>query len=335
MENRITLFGFKSNIFFNRIVEKSSLQGIGYLEDLMFDRYIGLLKPIRLLFFIKVCRAVLLTFQLRNTNVFNFYYLNREAEILINLNRRKKIIVTLYGSEYLIYNSSIFSLRSMVDQWVVSTHSGKKTLMDVYNISADAISVISFGVDSIKGSPRSLWVDEHVICIGNNGSLRQNHVQILEWFWSFREILPKNTRIVLPMTYGFSENHFKECERILKSLKIEYTILTEYLTNDDICAIHDSVDIYINNQPTDVLSGFMLSQLNRGVVVIVNSDLHYPDLASWGVHLTYFKSRQELKDALQNFGRLRAKSSTNIDRLSDKFAWHTCSTSYCRLWDSI
>lgn len=301
----------------------------------MFVKYIGLLKPMRLLFFIKVCRALLLTFRLRRSNVFNFYYLNREAEILIKLNRRKKIIVTTYGSDYLVYNTAISSMKALVDRWVVSTPSGKNTLKEVYGICEDSILVIPFGVDSIKGSPRSKWLDEHVICIGNNGSLRQNHVQILEWFKSFQDILPRNIRIVLPMTYGLSEEYLFKCKDILSSMAVNYNILTEYLTDEDICAIHDSVDIYINNQPTDVLSGFMLSQLNRGSVVIVNSELHYPELASWGIHLSYFKSCHELKDAVQNFQSLRAKCSSNIDKLSDKFNWYTCSSSYHRLWDSI
>lgn len=335
MENRIILFGFKSNIFFKRIVEISSVQGIGYLEDSNFGKFFDLLNRFRLLFFIKLFRAILLTFRLRKYEVLNFYYFNREAQIIAYLNRRKKIIVTTYGSDYLVYNSAISSMKALVDRWVVSTTSGKNTLKEVYGICEDSILVIPFGVDSIKGSPRSKWLDDHVICIGNNGSPRQNHVQILEWFKSFQEILPRNTRIVLPMTYGLSEEYLFKCKDILSSMAVNYNILTDYLTNKDICAIHDSVDIYINNQPTDVLSGFMLSQLNRGSVVIVNSELHYPELASWGIHLWYFKSCHELKEAVQNFQTLRTKCSSNIDKVTDKFNWYTCSASYHRLWDSI
>jgi len=335
MESRVILFGFKSNIFFRRIVAISGIRGIGYLEDSNFGRLFGFLKRLRLLFVIKLCRAFLLTLRVRNFNTLNFYYLNREAEILVHLNRRKNIIITTYGTDYLVYNPAIVSIKHMVNRWVVSTTTGKETLIKLYGICDDIISVIPFGIDSIKGSRKSWWVGEQVICIGNNGSSRQNHVQILEWFRSFKEFFPKNTRIVLPMTYGLSKDYYDECKRLLEKLSISYNILTEYLSDDEMSAFHDSVDIYINNQPTDVLSGFMLSQLNRGSVVIVNSDLRYPELTDWGIHITYYGQCNELQKALQDFCFLRAKSSVNIDKLSDKFGWYTCTSSYQRLWDSI
>ena len=95
--------------------------------------------------------------------------------------------------------------------------------------------------------------------------------------------LPQNTLLVFPLTYAKQNNYLAELEKKVKSIGINYRLLTTYLSDQEMVWLRKSTDLFIHMQQTDAYSSSLHEYLYSKTKVINAEWLSYKELETWGV----------------------------------------------------
>ena len=120
---------------------------------------------------------------------------------------------------------------------------------------------------------------------------------------------------MLQCSYGFDEAYGKELAEALAESKLDGEIVTEFMKGETLAKFRKSMDVFLNLQPTDVLSATMIEELESGTVVVKGDWLSYPDLEERNV---YMRSIPDMKDLssemeiiLENYSEEQQKAQVN------------------------
>lgn len=145
---------------------------------------------------------------------------------------------------------------------------------------SDVLDKISESCITKEDAKQQLFGDSqcYVIVCGYNASSAQNHIKIVECITSVKSELPSNTLIVLPMTYAKEASYMNKVKSALEETGINYTVLNEYLSDEDIVKLRKATDLFIHMQTTDAYSSTLHEYLLCGTCVINADWLRYPEL---------------------------------------------------------
>ncbi|MDL5376355.1 hypothetical protein ACNOIU_03010 [Exiguobacterium mexicanum] len=170
----------------------------------------------------------------------------------------------------------------------------------------------------------SLPNDKYIVVCGYNGSETQNHIEILQNLKNLSPVIKNKLFLVFPMTYGASKKYLDEVKSFIKTIDIEYSILTNYLNEESIARLWRCTDIFVHVQPTDGFSSSMRENLYAGTVVINGAWLKYNELEQEPHYINKVNKIDELATAIShitsNFPTYRKKSEINKNVIEKLFS---------------
>ena len=160
------------------------------------------------------------------------------------------------------------------------------------------------------------------ISIGYNASEAQQHIKVLEKILSI--VKTNDLFVILPMTYGGSDEYKKLVENYLYENEIENIVLKTFLTRDEIAEIRLISDITINMQTTDQASAALLEHLFSQNILLVGDWLPYSfwDANGYYHHKVNFSNMPAvLSNILMNFAVEKDNCKQNKQKVYDDWRW--------------
>jgi hypothetical protein len=191
------------------------------------------------------------------------------------------------------------------------------------------ISILKNDVDSeISKRKIGLCTDKIAITIGYNASRLQHHIEIIENIERCSLLFPFRDKIefLLPVTYPKDTEYVALIKKTTLKSKFRYNIIDNFLSNEDIAHLRVASDIFIQLQPTDMLSGSMLEHLSARNIVITGSWLPYECLDQWEIFFIKIDRlnliANELYNVLNNFVDYKNSCSKNLEMIVNRFRWN-------------
>lgn len=167
--------------------------------------------------------------------------------------------------------------------------------------------------------------DAPVISIGYNASPGQQHLRVLQTLE--RSNLPSTTGIVFPLMYGGSPDYTDRVIHAASTSRFQTSVIKSRLCPEEIARFRQLVDILIQVQPTDALSGSMQEHLYAGTRVITGSWLKYRILDERGIPVERVKDIDDIPSCVQRLlpelGRARPDLQSIRESIWDLSSWDT------------
>ena len=161
-----------------------------------------------------------------------------------------------------------------------------------------------------------------VICCGYNASPNQQHQALIQALQTAK-MLPPEHLLLVPLSYGGTTAYKKAVTDALLASGLRYRIIEEYLSPEAMARVWKSVDVFIQLQQSDCLSGSMMENLYCGNIVITGSWLPYQVLKDRGTR--FFEVDKiadlgaKLDELLPQRETLKHELNANADKFEDSF----------------
>lgn len=157
--------------------------------------------------------------------------------------------------------------------------------------------------------------DKKTILCGYNASPAQRHTEII----SLLSRLPQSTKeqiyLLFHCSYGGSPDYITKISESLDKSGICGKIVVDFLQGEQLAMFRKTADIFLNLQPTDVLSASMIEELEAGAIVVKGDWLSYPDLENRKIWMYSIPKMDNLtgkiENIIQNFESVKKKTSAN------------------------
>lgn len=301
----------------------------------------------RLKIFIGALKSVLILMFLPRFDIINIHYLNPFYKPFLGLIRNKsnRLILTMYGSDFYLLKDSAhksnmpffraahfitFSTRHMSDDFVKQNPQ-----------FADKVKICRFGlgmldqIDTINankekaGSVFGFPDDRIVICCGHSTNRRELHSIIIAQL----NLLDKSEKdkifAVFPFTYNLIPELYQEVKEAMQGSGIQYCILTNHLSDDEIAALRVVTDIMVSVPSSDQMTASMLETLYAGGIVVTGKWLPYDLLDAHEIAYFRIGDHDELAPLLKNLivsignGLTPINTAGNQQAIGDLFNWQS------------
>ncbi|MCF6222634.1 MAG: hypothetical protein L3J34_02785 [Flavobacteriaceae bacterium] len=163
------------------------------------------------------------------------------------------------------------------------------------------------------------------ITIAHNGSHGQQHIIIINKLTKINNKLKNKIFLLLPFTYGGSNEYKKEVLNHLGRSGIKYQILTEYMDMQELAVLRVISNININIQITDGFSASISEAIYAKNIVITGDWLPYEIYEDWGI-LMYFENIDKIGnriiDVINHYDEYREKIKGNDTIIYNKLSWN-------------
>lgn len=178
-----------------------------------------------------------------------------------------------------------------------------------------------------------------VITIGYNNDPNQQHLKILKSISKYKNDLPKDTFLILPMTYGGDNNYKNQVISEIKKLKIPFVVYDRFLQDREVAFIRKASDIMIQLQTTDQFSGSMQEHLYAENIVITGDWLPYDILDERGVFMLKVSSVDEVGNkllyAINNMNELKNKCRNNPKIIWELSSWERNINKWLEIYEEV
>ena len=211
-----------------------------------------------------------------------------------------KLIVTPWGSDiYRIGSIQRYFTRKLLStaDYITLMPSSKfgYDVKSEYNIPDNRCLPLCFGSDVLDAILKDKQSKEEckykllsnsecfTIVIGYNASPAQNHLKVIKALESIKTLLPKNTKLLLPMTYAKIDSYMQEVRTTLDISGFDFMVFDSYLTDAQVVMLRKASDIFVHMQKTDAYSSSLQEALLCGSKVVNAEWLRYKELEINGV----------------------------------------------------
>lgn len=176
----------------------------------------------------------------------------------------------------------------------------------------------------VADARQQLGIDPEVlvICCGYNASPNQQHPALIRALQSSKA-LPPGHLLLVPLSYGGKEAYKKDLQAALLKSGLRYRVIDDFQTPEDMARLWKAVDIFIQVQQTDCLSGSMMENLYCGNIVITGSWLPYQVLKDRGARFFEIDKIADLgaklDELLPQRETLKHDLRANADKFEDSF----------------
>ncbi len=239
----------------------------------------------------------------KKINVVILYHIPSFADRLTDICHKYNIRVIFYpgGSDILRVNNKtkkrLMDAFSKVDYVVGGINSntiiGSK---DIYSVPEDKIKTKKNYISGVKmlmeldrEKPRSEmmqivgmdFADYNIVC-SYNGYPAHRHKQIIQALADNKDVLPKNYKVIFPMTYGCGKDYVEELSQACVKEGLNATFITSFLSAEQMAYLHLVTDLFIEIQPTDAGNAFMIESLYAGNKIVTGRWLNYKQFEQFG-----------------------------------------------------
>lgn len=232
-------------------------------------------------------------------DIVNIHYLQILHLPFALLNKKKKLIITIYGSDILRQKKKALLIQSLIlrraDRITLETQSLIRRFNIIYNNRySDRIIKLGVGdlaIDSFityaKKSCNDKIEDKRyfgfptmktVIHLGYNARVEQQHLIVLDELDKLCKTEKSKIFLVLHCSYGGNNNYIEILREKCQKIGIESIIYEKFLYDNEMMIFRNTCDIFINVQTTDVMSSSMLEYLICGSFMIFGSWLEYDEI---------------------------------------------------------
>jgi hypothetical protein len=225
-----------------------------------------------------------------------------------------KVIATIWGSDF--YRMSRIckikqrKIYEVVDKISLMNPETKKDFINFYKDFENKCFVARLGRNTLNVIKNEITkkskcdIKKHIglpqnkiiVTCGYNAIVQQQHMCAIKALESIDRNILNKIFLVFPMTYGYKKfNYVRNIENMIKNLKIEYKIYSNFMSIEDVSKIRLASDIFINIQTTDQFSMSFQEYLYAKNLVIAGDWLPYGCLTDENVFFL----------------------NTNLDKLSD------------------
>lgn len=286
-------------------------------------------------------------------------YLLRDSSFLLS-HIRGKLIISIWGSDFLrrskFKRKQLSLWLSKADKITIASTEVALIIQNYYsklNISSK-ISVCKFGLRPLeyiitnKNIPKSnllrdlkLPLSDIYISIGYNASKKQRHLDIIRNIENNESLIKYRDKItfILLLTYPENKKYIKEIKNLIANSHFRYVIIDDYLSDEIVAKFRLISDIFIQLQPTDMLSGSMLEYFCSKNIVITGSWLPYRYLEETGVFFCKIDNLFDISNSLylilDNYHEYRIKCISNNDIITNEFLWTNVILNWIKVYDGI
>lgn len=247
---------------------------------------------------------------------------SRNIQLINYLSANTNKVVTFWGSDLLrnsgIYNySMLYKGLKLANTITIANVEMREILLSKFGRDLKQKVVCNYFVldthlidkmDSLKkdniqnfkeklGSRNS----EIIVVVGNNGNINNNHIDILETIESLPAPVKNQLFVIIPATYALENTYREKLFHRLEISSFRGKILTKFISNEEMAALHVSTDVYVTMQNSDANSAFLLESLYSGSLCIAGSWLPYKKISTLCSNLKFADTFGELNEILQSF----------------------------------
>lgn len=239
--------------------------------------------------------------------------------------------------------------------WISSeSEETKQCFEKVYGIkdSETPHTIIRYGVDILDSFEKLQIVDSDsikkkygipvnktVIMCGTNARKEHQHMEMLDEIAHLSKDLLENCCLLIPMTYGGTEEYINSIQMKAFSITNNSVILKVFLTTDEMAEIAAITDIMVHIQTTDQLSSAMLSHMFCGNIVIAGSWLPYDTLRSKGIEFISIDKISELTEQLEevisNMKHWKNLCKKNAEIVYNMSSWENSAKEWYYVYDQL
>ena len=195
------------------------------------------------------------------------------------------------------------------------------------NNDFEVIDRVRLSYDDVAAIKESFLPDageKTIVTLGYNGSKGQNHGEMLAAIDSLPAKLKGNIYLLLPLTYGATEEYLREVEGKVKRLNVLYTIYAQRIPVEDIAKIRLVSDVVVNMQDTDAFSGSLQDHLYCNNLLVIGEWLNYVPLDNNDVY--YIKTAitelsSKLEAVLSELPKYKELCLGNHDKMANLTSW--------------
>jgi hypothetical protein len=267
--------------------------------------------------------------------------------------RAKKLITSIWGSDFLRAGpSALRDLERTFDASDIVTVNNPEILRRIvthYPGISDRARVVPFGLrslDVIAGLQQSESQEETrkkldipsgklIVTCGYNAIPEQRHAVMIEALAALSPAAKCRLFVLIPMTYPDNQAYRVEVGKLLEATNVEYRILDEKMSIEDMGRIRIASDYAINMQTTDSLSASLQEHMFAGSSMIVGKWLPYSVFEKMGVQLCKVESAEEISAALEKAALVGKVGRTKPDyahRIYDYSSWSSNAGRWLKLY---
>lgn len=232
-----------------------------------------------------------------------------------------------YGFDHCEYIKGIDKLLDKVSDNYSHAYANK--LLVAY--FGDAMCDVIDNIDSSTVNKLNLKLFERVkgriiVTCGYNAMPAQQHEMIIEALNQLSSEQKQQIYLVFPMTYEKSEKYLDKINYLLEKTGIDYLILDNFLSEEELATVRLKTSIVVNTQTTDALAAALVQHLYCGNVLIVGEWLEYKPFDSRDIY--YIKTNSEnlaktISEVIDDFPKFKTQTSGNHDKLLDIASWNS------------
>ena len=272
----------------------------------------------------------------------------------------KRAVVSYWGSDLLrtdaAMNKKMKRYLVYADFITVCTENMKQVFQKIYdNRFMERLAVIDFGINTYKviddfyhrtNIIRKYNFSEKtevVIMIGYNGKEEQQHIKVLEQINLLPVDLQKRIKIVIPLTYGLKKQSY--AEKLKRTIEerghYQYSLLTKYLSPEEMTELYASTDIMIHAQTTDALSGTIQELLYSGVLVLNPEWLIYREMEERDIFYIAYSDFEEMREKLKRIlengcpSGIEEKLKRNKKKLKNYSGWEALAPKWTEIISKV
>ena len=216
-----------------------------------------------------------------------------------------------------IYNDKIvrakfgISIYDVIDK--VKSHKSKDECKEFFGIEKDKISVM----------------------IGYNGSIRQNHLKVINELSTLDNETLNKLNIVIQLSYGLTSNEYRQniIDEISK-INVKHVIIDDFLNKEKSAMLRIATDIFIHAQKSDAFSASIQECVYAGSVLINPEWIVYKEFDDIGIDYIIYRSFNELPLIIKDIsdGNVNIYNADKVKELYEKYSWNAVKKDWIKLY---
>ncbi len=173
------------------------------------------------------------------------------------------------------------------------------------------------------------------VVVGYNASPSQQHLTIIEEIAKVPENLKSRIELVFLMTYGGNSTYKDQVEIELKKSGYDFKIVTNHLTEEQICSYRIASDITLNFQTSDGFSSSIQEHFFAGNIMLLADWLPYQWLREKGLHFhstSFHELNEKLEFLIQNFETEKIRCLKNTHQIEIISDWKYATKNWLELY---
>mgnify|MGYP000877800926 CR=1 FL=1 len=280
------------------------------------------IKSARIHVFLKKINFLLSFSRVKKYDLINIHYLTYHSFILLPLYKikAKKIMISPWGSDiYRIPNKKLKEkFRKVYDAAdyvsVAFDIKFKEDIVKTFSVPQSKLVNLGFGSEIIDALIEKEHINKHfakkeldvegtfIITCGYNRNIAHNHLAIIDALIKIKNILPGNTLLFFPMTYGpVDKEYLNKVRQKLVDNAFKFIIFEEFIQAERLTLIQKACDLFIHVQNSDANSATLQEYLLCGTDIINGEWLKYPQFEKYGIPYMQSPSINELSSVLTQY----------------------------------